>query len=208
MKKEFLNLKEKEFYERKPTKKYSRGSFKYKIGDEEYFNIITRNISESNSIIENTKLNFGETKRQFSSVDFNSISHNNFIKLIEINFGLCSKSIKIKNNEYIYNNKTYKTNIDLFKDLPILREDKQKYYIKIIEKIEKIKTFDKLFDNFNFNFYNDKNNNNKNNVSIRSIKIEEPTQCVFSLMQKDAKFYYLGDYRYVWVRLIVVMKES
>ena len=27
-------------------------------------------------------------------------------------------------------------------------------------------------------------------------------------MQKDAKFYYLGDYRYVWVRLIVVMKES
>ncbi len=159
LKKEFLNLKEKEFYERKPTKKYSRGSFKYKIGDEEYFNIITRNISESNSIIENTKLNFGKTKRQFSSVDFNSISHNNFIKLIEINFGFCSKSIKIKNNEYIYNNKIFKTNIDLFKELPILKEDKQKYYIKIIEKIEKIKIFDELFDNFNFNFYNDKNNN-------------------------------------------------
>lgn len=40
------------------------------------------------------------------------------------------------------------------------------------------------------------------------IKVDEPTQCVFTVVQKDAKHYYLGDYRYAWVRLVVAMKES
>lgn len=45
-------------------------------------------------------------------------------------------------------------------------------------------------------------------MSLRCINIEDPTQCVISLAQKDIKHYYLGDYKYTWARLIVVMKES
>jgi hypothetical protein len=47
-----------------------------------------------------------------------------------------------------------------------------------------------------------------NQISLRCIVLEESTQCVISLVQKDAKHYYLGDYKYIWVRVIVVMKES
>jgi hypothetical protein len=45
-------------------------------------------------------------------------------------------------------------------------------------------------------------------ISLRCINVEEATQCAITLTQKDARHYYKSEYAYIWVRVLVVMKES
>ena len=45
------------------------------------------------------------------------------------------------------------------------------------------------------------------NISLRYLKLEESSECAFSVVQKDMK-HYRGHYKYSWIRMIVVMKEG
>ena len=45
------------------------------------------------------------------------------------------------------------------------------------------------------------------NISLRYIKLEEGSDCIFSVVQKDMK-HYRGQYRYSWIRMIIAMKEG
>lgn len=50
-------------------------------------------------------------------------------------------------------------------------------------------------------------NDKAENVSIRYFKLEEHSECVLSLIQKDMKHYQIG-YEYCWMRMIIAQKES
>ena len=51
------------------------------------------------------------------------------------------------------------------------------------------------------------NSDDNLNVSLRYVKLEEGSDCAFSVVQKDMK-HYRGQYRYAWIRMMVVMKEG
>ena len=47
----------------------------------------------------------------------------------------------------------------------------------------------------------------KDHISLRKFKVDSYTNCNLSLIQKDQKFYRKSGYEYVWIRLMIVMKD-